>query len=228
MKVGTDGVLLGAWTELTGSELRILDVGTGSGVIALMLAQRSAANTHIDAIDIDEAGLEEARLNFDRSPWPTRLHVVHTAVQLYHAERYDLIVSNPPYFINSLRGHDDARNRARHTVSLSYAELIAAAARLLATNGSFNVILPAPAYTQFTDMALAAGLHCRKSCAFKRATTNRWNVTCCLFNGLKAHVSKSRSRCTLKEQPGATPTRRSQVPIIWYRQEIFLTDNQLG
>lgn len=167
MKVGTDAVLLGAWTELSGHEHRILDIGTGSGVIALMLAQRSTAGAHIDAIDIDRASLEEARQNFDLSPWAPRLHAIRSAVQTYASDAYDLIVSNPPYFVNSLHPPNDTRMRARHAVSLSYAELIAAVVRLLAGHGSFNVILPAPSLHQFTNIAGAAGLHCRKSCGFK-------------------------------------------------------------
>ena len=116
MKVGTDGVLLGAWADCNGAK-RILDIGTGTGVIALMLAQRNA-EAEVQAVEIDETATRRARSNFDLSPWAERLTVENCAVQEFApAEKFDLIVSNPPYFVDSLLPPDAKRSTARHTTT---------------------------------------------------------------------------------------------------------------
>ena len=157
MKVGTDGVLLGAWTPLTTNDQRpttILDIGTGSGLIALMLAQRCPP-AHIDAIDIDPDAVSQAADNFAASPWSDRLHAQCTALQKYQISniKYQIITSNPPYFVDSLKNPDKLRQTARHTDTLSYSDLLSGAARLLADNGTFAVILPADAETTFLALA---------------------------------------------------------------------------
>ena len=166
MKVGTDGVLLGAWCqveEVRGqtSDVRILDVGTGSGVIALMLAQR-CCEAQIDAIDIDPDAVAQAQDNFTRSPWAERLHVHHVAFQDVKYQisnfKYDLIVSNPPYFVDSLKNPDQHRHTARHTDTLSYADLLSCAAELLADDGTLALILPAEAENTILNLAQTAGL----------------------------------------------------------------------
>ena len=154
MKVGTDGVLLGAWCPIEGR--RVLDVGTGSGLIALMLAQRSE-ETEIDAIDIDAEAIGQAAENFAISPWAARLHARCVAFQEVK-ERYDLIVSNPPYFVDSLKNPDQQRQAARHTDTLSYEELVNHAAELLTENGTLALILPAEAEATILAQARAAGL----------------------------------------------------------------------
>ena len=117
MKVGTDGVLLGAWAEVRPGDRRMLDVGTGTGLIALMLAQRSAA--WITAVDIDVECATQAAENFAASPWADRLDAVSVAVQRYDpVEKFDLIVSNPPYYVDSLLSPDEGRNTARHAAGL--------------------------------------------------------------------------------------------------------------
>ena len=117
MKVGTDGVLLGAWTDVSSSQ-QILDIGTGTGLIALMLAQRNVT-AHITAIDIDEEAIEQAQGNIAASPWKNRIEVMKQDFCQYSANRlFDTIVSNPPYFNQSLKGPDSQRNTARHTDSL--------------------------------------------------------------------------------------------------------------
>lgn len=147
MKVGTDGVLLGAWAPLRAEDRRLLDIGTGTGLIAVMLAQR-AAQAGITGIDIDDVG--EARANGDASPWGARLHFLQTPVQeFFPPERFDLIVSNPPFYVDSLTCPDAGRTAARHTVHLSYAELIGAVVRLLAPGGRFAVVLPTPEAERF-------------------------------------------------------------------------------
>jgi len=162
MKVGTDGVLLGAWAPTEGGNM--LDIGTGSGLIALMLAQR-CPEAHIDAIDIDADAITQAQFNFAASPWSNRLHAHHISLQNFVKKRhslfinhYSLIVSNPPYFIDSLKNPDQQRQTARHTDTLSYSELIQGAAQLLAPDGTFAVILPAEAFDLFTAEAAKVNL----------------------------------------------------------------------
>jgi tRNA1Val (adenine37-N6)-methyltransferase len=154
MKVNTDGILLGAWAEGSQTE-RILDVGTGSGVIALMLAQRLAA-AHIDAVEIEVAAAEEARANAAAAPWPDRV-VVHTAsIQEYArntAQRYDLIVSNPPFFTGGVHNAEADRTAARHTIKLSHGDLLRAVQLLLKPGGRFAVILPLLEGLRFAEMA---------------------------------------------------------------------------
>ncbi|MBQ6583784.1 MAG: methyltransferase, partial [Alistipes sp.] len=140
MKVGTDGVLLGAWADCS-SASSILDIGTGTGVIALMLAQRSSAR-HIVGVDIDTAAVECAAANFAASPWAERLTAVESSVQEFGGERFDLIVSNPPYFVDSLHSPDGQRTVARHTTELTFETLDCSVCRLLADGGRFALILP--------------------------------------------------------------------------------------
>ena len=145
MKVGTDGVLLGAWSP-TGN--RILDVGTGSGLIARMLMQR-CPEAEVEGIDIDEAAVEQACEN--------GVKAFCAKLQEWQGT-YELIVSNPPYFQNSLKNPDEGRKTARHTDTLSYAELIYHSARLLKENGQLALILPAEAENEVRQLAAAANL----------------------------------------------------------------------
>ena len=158
MKVGTDGTLLGAWTELRGCQT-ILDVGCGSGLVALMLAQRSEAS--IDAIDIDADAVAQTRINIANSPFAGRIRAWHEPLQQFsgQAERagaYDLIVSNPPYFVSSLKCPDKQRNTARHTDTLPLDELFEGCRKLLAPHGHFALILP---YDQREMLFATAHLH---------------------------------------------------------------------
>jgi tRNA1Val (adenine37-N6)-methyltransferase len=162
MKVGTDAVLLGAWAKTYGVR-RIFDIGTGTGVIALMLAQRCGA--HIDAIDIDEQTAEEAKENVQNSPWKDRVHIHHISLQDFvrmQEDKYELIVSNPPYFNDSLPATEASRTKARHTILLPFPDLIFAATKLLSKDGKFYVILPTKEGEQFREMAEAKGLHLRR------------------------------------------------------------------
>lgn len=161
MKVGTDGVLLGAWCPLPSREcVRVLDIGTGSGLIALMMAQRTCAVdslqliVNIDAIDIDGGAVEQAAYNFKQSPWAENLHAYQSSLQEWHSEtKYDLIMSNPPYFQTSLKNPDSQRATARHTDTLSYCELLAHASRLLTADGTIALILPADAEQEIVTLA---------------------------------------------------------------------------
>lgn len=158
MKVGTDGVLLGAWTDVAGAR-SILDVGTGTGLIALMLSQRSEAE--ILAIDIDADAVVQARENADRSPWAGRIAVQQCDVRDFApacGRTFDLIVSNPPYFTEKVMCPEARRNAARHTEGLDFPELIGAVSALLAAQGRFSVILPSAATAAFTEEAARQGL----------------------------------------------------------------------
>ena len=154
MKVGTDGVLLGAWCP---KGTRILDVGTGSGLIARMLMQRYP-EAEVEGIDIDEAAVEQARENGIRA-FQARLQ--DWKLDIGHC--YDLIVSNPPYFQNSLKNPDKGREMARHTDTLSYAELIQHSARLLQEGGRLALILPAEAENEMREIAARYSLYCTRA-----------------------------------------------------------------
>jgi tRNA1Val (adenine37-N6)-methyltransferase len=140
MKVGTDGVLLGAWTKNNNAK-HILDIGTGTGLIALMLAQRFS-NNDIDALEIDKKAFKQAKSNFKNSLWSSRLKVIHCPLQNFKSNhKYDLIVSNPPFF-ESLKQVNTSREQARQTASLSFEDLIIISNDLLHTNGELALIIP--------------------------------------------------------------------------------------
>jgi tRNA1Val (adenine37-N6)-methyltransferase len=157
MKIGTDGCLLGAWSDTTATK-NILDIGTGSGLIALMLAQRSHAMT--DAVEIDKDAYLQATANFNKSPWNERLNVFHSPIQEYMKScktKYDLIVSCPPYFPDCLKSQDKKRKLARHTDSLTFEDLLGCTKRLLAEQGRFCVIIPGNFKKDFCNKALIEG-----------------------------------------------------------------------
>jgi tRNA1Val (adenine37-N6)-methyltransferase len=158
MKIGTDGVLLGAWCDVNNAN-SILDIGTGTGLIALMLAQRSNAEL-IDAVEIEPEAYEQAVENFEESPWGDRLFCYHSDIQEFAEEiedKYDLIVSNPPYF-QSDQQISGKRQLARQTVSLRYTELILACSKLLSPNGLSSFIIPFKEEEIFLKIALEQGL----------------------------------------------------------------------
>lgn len=153
MKVGTDGVLLGAWAGVRPGDRRVLDIGTGTGLIALMLAQR-APEVQVTGVDIDD--VTQARENADASPWSKRVVFEQCPVQAFETpEPFDLILSNPPFFVDSLTCPDKGRTTARHAVHLPFDELRDAAVRLLAPAGRFAVILPVAEAERF--LAVCAG-----------------------------------------------------------------------
>ena len=144
MKIGTDGVLLGAWAPINEQTYSILDIGSGTGIIALMLAQRSDAD-QIDALEIDENAYEQTVENFENSPWSDRLFCYHAGLDEFMEEpedEYDLIVSNPPFYTENYFSGDEQRDQARFTESLPFEDLVEAADLLLSENGVFAVIVP--------------------------------------------------------------------------------------
>jgi len=163
MKVGTDGVLLGAWVNLQGVQ-RVLDIGTGTGLIALMLAQRSQGQpVQIDAVELDPEACAQTRENIQQSPWPNRIQVHQGSAQDYAAtclDRYDLLVSNPPFFTNVSKARSPSRTLARHSVALPQADLLQIAVQLLRHSGRLAVIYPPESAQHFQEKAAAFGLHC--------------------------------------------------------------------
>ncbi len=167
MKVGTDALLLGAWAQLPCSGA-MLDIGAGSGIISLMLAQRSHGQQAITAIELDAAAAEQAAYNVQQSPWPTAITVIKGDILTYQStQRYALIVSNPPFFQAALPSPNAARQQARHTASLPFSALLAVSANLLAEGGALSLILPAVSQASFAQTAVQAGWYCQRLCQVK-------------------------------------------------------------
>ncbi len=161
MKIGTDGVLLGAWTSLENNPHSILDIGAGTGLIALMLAQRSGTET-IDAIEIDEDAYEQSVENFEASPWGDRLFCYHAGLDEFVDEiedQYDLIVSNPPFYSEVVSSGNVTRDMARQNQSLPFDELLDAVSKLLSPSGIFSTIIPFKEERPFADLAAQMGLY---------------------------------------------------------------------
>ncbi len=166
MKVGTDAVLLGAWVNVQGVN-NILEVGAGSGVISLMLAQRTSANTKIEAIEIEKEDAQQAKENVIRSPWPEKIKIYPQSFQSFQSDtKFDLVVSNPPFFINSQLPPSDKRSQARHTDSLSYRELITKAMTLLSPSGRLAVVLPFEEGKLFQSLVHKNNLHLTRQLSF--------------------------------------------------------------
>lgn len=157
MKIGTDGVLLGAWTSLDHFPESILDVGTGTGLIALMLAQRSPAPL-IDALEIDDDAYEQAVENFEQSDWGDRLFCYHAAFdefveEMQDEEKYELIVSNPPFYSEDYTSENSSRNKARFTEALPFPDLLEGVSKLLSSEGVFCTIIPFKEEKEFLALA---------------------------------------------------------------------------
>ena len=165
MKVGTDGTLLGAWAQASVGSCRVLDVGTGTGLISLMMAQRYP-EAQVIAIDIDEKAVFQAQENVSASHFADRIKVIEADVQTFEdSEKFDSIVCNPPFFEDSLVCPDPQRTEARHTVSLGYRQLMAAAFRLLKDNGRFSVIIPADCRSRLESEAHIRGFFISRLCS---------------------------------------------------------------
>jgi tRNA1Val (adenine37-N6)-methyltransferase len=173
MKIGTDGVLLGAWAPVEQNPFSILDIGTGTGIIALMLAQRSTAQ-QIDALEIDEQAYEQATDNFENSPWNDRLFCFHAGLDEFMEEpedEYDLIVSNPPFYGEDYKTNNDQRDLARFQDSLPFEDLIEAADLLLSENGILAVIIPFKEEDRFLAIAKEFELYPTKITRVKGTST---------------------------------------------------------
>jgi tRNA1Val (adenine37-N6)-methyltransferase len=167
MKVGTDAVLIGSW-PCVGNAQTILDIGTGSGVIALMMAQRSSKTTCIDAVEIDNLEAEHALENVLSSPWKDKVHIHNTSIQGFDpGYQYDIIISNHPYFIDSQKSPTESRTKARHTTTLDHKDLSSSARRLLNDLGRLYVILPASESNLFITATRYDGFFCSRKVSFK-------------------------------------------------------------
>jgi tRNA1Val (adenine37-N6)-methyltransferase len=163
MKIGTDGVLLGSWAEVQESNL-ILDIGTGTGVIAIMMAQRND-NAKIYGVEIDTKAFLQAKDNFEKSPWANNLVAVNKSIQDFqsaNSQKFDLIVSNPPFFSGGTFSHNENKNNVRQTIKLSHSDLLRAVNSLLSNEGKFSVILPWIEGLRFMEIAKSYMLYCNK------------------------------------------------------------------
>jgi tRNA1Val (adenine37-N6)-methyltransferase len=169
MKIGTDGVLLGAWCSVANYPDTILDIGAGTGVVALMIAQRSDAMT-IDAVEVDGDAYEQTVENFEKSDWGDRLYCYNATFQEFadeiaeEEETYDLILSNPPFYTDDFETNDDARNKARFTSSLSFENLLQGVSKILSENGNFSVIIPFKEEENFISLAKDNNLFLNRVC----------------------------------------------------------------
>lgn len=181
MKISTDAVLLGALANAE-SPKRILDIGTGTGVIALMLAQRFP-EAKITAIEIDEDAAKQAAQNFMESQFSERLELIHNRLQEFRSvEKFDLIVSNPPFFPDHLKSQDARRNKALHTDELSFEDLIERASQLLTDTGAFWIILPPRQMRALEGLAEKAGLHLSKKTLIKDSDIKPVHREVCKFS----------------------------------------------
>ena len=171
MKVGTDGVLIGAWCSVRQSTKRILDVGCGSGLIALILAQRTESKElDINAIDIDSESVAQATENFEASEWAGRLSAECVSLQDYSRRgecKFDLVVSNPPFFVDSLKAPDLARNNSRHCDTLTHEELLKYSSEMLVNGGRLAVVLPSAEAKRMTDISAVYGMVPSRLCVVK-------------------------------------------------------------
>ncbi len=182
MKICTDVVLFGAMAPIKQGD-HVLDIGTGTGVLALMAAQLGAAK--ITAVELTEEAFKEADINFNNSRWAKRLEAVHQDIQsfaLTARQQYDLIISNPPFFENHLKTIDALRNTARHTDQLPFADLIDIAAGLLSPQGLFYLLIPAQAVAKFSAQASAAGFYLIQQTDFRGFAHNEAKVSALTFS----------------------------------------------
>jgi tRNA1Val (adenine37-N6)-methyltransferase len=195
MKICTDAVLFGAMAPVKPGD-HVLDIGTGTGVLALMAAQLGAAK--ITAVELTQEAFKEADINFNNSPWAKRLEAVHQDIQNYALNfsltddrQYDLIISNPPFFENHLKTVDALRNTARHTDQLPFADLIDIAGSLLSPQGLFYLLIPAQAVAKFSAQALATGFYLIQQTDFRGLAHNEAKVSALTF-------SRTAAMCTAR------------------------------
>ncbi len=190
MKIGTDGVLLGAWTTVNHKPFSILDIGTGTGVLSLMLAQRSFAET-IEAIEIDDDAFEQAAENFENSPWGDRLFCYHAGFMEFVDEiddSYDLIISNPPFYSENYKTDNLKRDLARFTDALPFEHLLYGCSKLLATNGKAAFIIPFSEESNFITLASKYNLFINKLTRVKGTPSSEYKRSLLEFSFTKSPV----------------------------------------
>ena len=196
MKVCTDACLFGAWVAQKVAGRQILDIGTGTGLLSLMMAQQTSAQ--IDAIEMDEAAAEQAADNFENSPWKERLQVITGDAKLLHlGKKYDLIISNPPFFENDLKSADVQRNLALHSKQLSLTELIKVIKSHLADNGKFALLLPYHRKNEFLQIAIEAGFSPEEIVSVKQTVKHAYFRAMLLFSAVE--VTLVEQEITIRE-----------------------------
>lgn len=193
MKVGTDGVLLGAWANLDFNPNSILDIGAGTGLIALMMAQRSDAET-IDAIELNDAAYEETVENFENSDWADRLFCYHASLAEFADEideKYDFIISNPPFYTSTYKELSEDRAMARHSESLTYADLLESTSKLLSENGNCAFIIPFEEAENFLKIAEVNQLYPNRITRVRGAVNTPVKRSLLQFSFLKTEIALS-------------------------------------
>ena len=202
MKIGTDAVLLGAWCFADFPDT-ILDVGAGTGIISLQLAQRFDAET-IDAVELDENAYEQTVENFEQSDWADRLYCYNASFQEFadeiaeEEENYDLIVSNPPFYTDEFESENESRNKARFTSSLSFQELIVGVAKILSRKGIFSVIIPFKEEENFIDVASKNKLFLNRVCRVKGNPTSKVKRSLLEFSFQESAIKKEQLTIEIK------------------------------
>lgn len=192
MKVGTDSILLGSWAPFSQESKRILDIGAGTGVLSLMMAQRFP-NATIQAIEIEESAAEECLMNFKNSKWAELLKISHCSIQEFATansnDQFDAIISNPPFFVETICPESEERKLARNTQSLTFEELIDSVCKLLYPNGLFATIIPFQNEEEFLRIGKEAGLHLNKRCLVKGTAESSFkrSLLCFSFNDSAIH-----------------------------------------
>jgi len=193
MKVGTDGVLLGSWVNLNENVFSVLDIGAGTGLIALMMAQRSNAEL-IDAIELDDNAYEQTVENFENSDWGDRLFCYHASLQEFANEiddKYDLIISNPPFYTSTYKELSKERAMARHTEMLTYHELLSSVTKLLSEEGSCAFIIPFEGATNFMALAKDNNLFPNRITNVKGTKNSKFKRSLIQFSFLEKPIEKN-------------------------------------
>lgn len=194
MKIGTDAVLLGAWASIEHQPLSILDIGAGTGVLSLMLAQRCDAMS-IDALEIDEDAYEQCVENFENSPWSDRLFCYHASLEEFTEEieyQYDLIISNPPFYSDDYKTKNEQRDLARFNNAMPFEHLLESVSKLLSNNGRFAVVIPYQEETGFMELAKSSCLYAHQILRVKGNTTSKIvrSLICFGFEKIQSNAEK--------------------------------------
>ena len=176
MKVSTDACIFGAWAPVLSDVKKVLDIGTGTGLLALMLVQKNAS-IHIDAVEYDAGAASQAKENITAAAQGSRINVVHEDVRTMHFPgKYDMIICNPPFFNNSLKGPNEQRNAARHTITLTYVDVISVIIKTLSSNGYAAILLPTGGQAEWEYMLMQQGMHIQQRLfirPFEHSVANR-------------------------------------------------------